>query len=291
MEVFRIAAHSFTNEQDIKFSPTEYSQFKFGSKSIARKFGKELAIKFVGSDEFTKMVDSVRNTERRIIVMSSPYVHVPTATFAMKNYFVSHLNRALYVNGIKPVLETKIHRALSYKEDYGEMSREERDRRMCGDHFRVDAELLRGNVCIYLDDIVITGAHERRVCKMLEKYGIQDGQNYFLYFAELTDPETDPKIENYLNYHYIKNLVRLNKVIENHEFVINTRVVKYILHANHEECKAFLLYQSEALLMRLYDNAIGNGYNTVEDYKENFKFLEGMVAANDKLWKPKRLPK
>ncbi len=289
MEISRIAAHSFTNEQDITFSPLEYSQFKFGSKSIARKFGKELAMKFISSEQFTELVDSVRNTDRRIIVMSSPYVHVPTATFAMKNYFVSHLNRALYAAGIKPVLETKIHRALSYKEDYGEMSREQRDKTMCGDHFRVDAELLRGNACIYLDDIVITGAHERRVVKMLQKYGIEDGQNYFLYFAELTDENTDPKIENFLNYYFIKNLIRLNKIIENHEFVINTRVVKYILHSKHDECCEFLMYQSESLLMKLYDNAIGNGYNTVADYSENFKFLEEMVAANDKTWKPKKL--
>lgn len=292
MEINRIAAYSFTNENDIQFLPEEYSQFKFGSKTIARKFGHELWAKFISTKHFLNIVQELQqNKDIRIIVMSSPYVHIPTATRAMKEYFVRHLNRTLYDYDLKPVLETKIYRESSYKSDYGAMNKEERLGIMSGDTFRVDAELLQNNICLFLDDIVITGAHEHRICQMLKKYGIENGKNYFLYFAELISENTNPVIENYLNYAYVKNLVRLNKIIENHDFKMNTRVVKYILDAPHDECKAFLNYQSDVVLQNLYHNAIGNQYNNIEDYKENFNLLEQKVLNIERIFKPNKLIK
>lgn len=292
MEIVRIASHTFTNENDIHFSPEEYSQFKFGSKTVARKFGRELAQKFISTEHYFNIAQELKaNPDQRIIVMSSPFVHIPTATWAMKDYFIRDLNQALYRLGLAPVLETKIYRKSSYKEEYGEMSKEERMRVMDNDAFRVDGSLLAGNICLFLDDIVITGAHETRICKMLQNYHLDNGKNYFLYFAHLLNSETNPKIENYLNYFYVKDLIRLNKIIENHEFLMNTRVVKYILDADHDKCESFLQYQSDTFLHTLYHNAIGNQYNLIDDYKQNFKLLEELVAKSDKTWKTAKLVK
>lgn len=292
MEINRIAAYTFTNENDIHFSPEEYSQFKFGSKTIARKYGHELWSKFISTKFFFNIIQILQNdSSKRIVVMSSPFVHIPTATWAMKDYFIRHLNRSLYDYGLKPVIETKIHRSSSYKEEYGEMSKEERMKVMSGDTFRVDAELLQNNICLFLDDIVITGAHEHRICQMLKKYKLENENNYFLYFAELLSPDTNPVIENYLNYYYVKNLVRLNKIIENHDFQMNTRVVKYILDSPVDECAAFLNYQSDTILQTLYHNAIGNEYNNIDSYKTNFIALEQKVLAIERIFKPNKLVK
>ena len=124
---------------------------------------------------------------------------------------------------------------------------------------------------------------------MLKHYNIENGSNYFLYFAELISEETNPVIENYLNYYYVKNLVRLNKIMENHDFQMNTRVVKYILDAPYDDCKSFLNYQSDTILQTLYHNAIGNMYNNVPDYKENFMYLENLVKTVESNWKPTKL--
>lgn len=292
MEITRIAAHTFTNENDIHFSPEEYSQFKFGSKIIARKYGYDLWSKFVSTKYFLDIIQKVQNDlSIRVIVMASPFVHIPTATWAMKDYFVRNLNRSLYDYGLKPIIETKIHRESSYKEEYGEMNKEQRMQVMSGDTFKVDAELLKNNICLFLDDIVITGAHEHRICQMLTKYGIDNGHNYFLYFAELLSETTNPVIENYLNYYYVKNLVRLNKIIENHDFQMNTRVVKYILDSPVEECLSFLNYQSDVILQTLYHNAIGNEYNKIESYKQNFLNLEEKVKAIERTFKTTKLTK
>lgn len=292
MEITRIAAYTFTDENNIHFSPEEYSQFKFGSKSVARKYGHELFTKFASTKFYLNIILQLQATPgKRVVVMASPFVHIPTATWAMKDYFVRHLNRSLYDYGLKPVIETKIFRENSYKEEYGDMSKEQRMAVMSGDTFKVDAELLKDNICLFLDDIVITGAHESRICQMLKKYGIDNGHNYFLYFAELLSETTNPKIENYLNYYYVKNLVRLNKIIENHDFQMNTRVVKYILDAPMSDCAYFLNYQSDTVLQTLYHNAIGNEYNNIDAYKTNFLFLEAKVKEIERMYKPVKLGK
>jgi hypothetical protein len=276
----RFSAQKFTNERDIQFDPVDYSRFKFGCKSTARKFGTELARKFIASEDYSMIIgDLYENPDMRIVVMSSPYVHIPTATFAMKDYFIRILNEHIYRNwGFKPVIETKIYRSSSYKEEYGEMSKEERFKVMENDSFHVDSELLRDNICLFLDDIVITGAHEHRIGQMLNKYNLMNYERqYFLYYAELTSGETNPVIENYLNYAFVKDLVSLDKIIKNEEYLMNTRVVKYILNAPHVECKTFLTYQRQIFLQTLYHNAIGNSYHSIPDYKENMEYLEKIL--------------
>lgn len=277
-KVIRFSAHKFDWQGDIAFSPEEYSKFKFGCKDAARNFGTDLAKKFIASTHFGIITRLSKTKNKRIIVLSSPYVHIPTATFALKDYFVREFNSALIEADTMPVLEAKIYRKSSYKEEYGEMSKEERLRVMENDTFYVDANLLKDNICIFLDDIVITGAHEHRIMKMLSAYGLDTSpDNYFLYFAELTNPRTSPKIENYLNYYFVKDLVSLDKIIKNEPFLMNTRVVKYILNAPHEEAKTFFNYQKYSFLHTLYHQAIGNGYHQIEDYKTNLFYLKSML--------------
>lgn len=277
----RFSANKFTCEDDIYFDPEKYSRFKFGCKDSARKFGTELAKKFVNSEHYQDMCTTLRAKNNRIVVMSSPYVHVPTATFAMKDYFVRYLNAVLVEDGLMPVMETKIYRKSSYKEEYGEMSKEERYKVMSADTFYVDANLLKDNIRMFLDDIVITGAHEHRILSMLEKYNLHESDdNLFLYFAELISHETNPVIENYLNYYYVTDLIKLDKIIKNEPFIMNTRVVKYILDADHEQCKTFLCYQKYVFIHTLYHNAIGNSYHTIPDYAKNLNYIKTLLNKN-----------
>ncbi len=210
--------------------------------------------------------------------MPSPYVHVPTATFAMKDYFVRSLNAALVSAGLLPVIEAKIYRKSSYKQEYGELNKTERFKVMADDSFYVDANLLRDNVCLFIDDIVITGAHEYRIFKMLEKSGLhKSNTNYFLYFAELVDENASPSIENYLNYYFVKDLFLLDKIIKNEPFIMNTRVIKYVLDADHNEALHFFKYQKPVFLQTFYHNAIGNGYHLIPDYQHNLNVLKTLI--------------
>jgi hypothetical protein len=116
---YNYSLHKIDNTANFGFSADEYSRFKFGDDLVARSFGKDLADGFIRY----YLADNVITDQ--IVVISSPYSFIPTATFAMKNYFVCQLNRWLVENGGLAVQETKVHRTITYKEDYGELSAEE----------------------------------------------------------------------------------------------------------------------------------------------------------------------
>ena len=71
------------------FEPADYSRFKHGSQSVARKFGRELADRFVTSRTFHEMKEALSDPAG-VVIYPAPYHFLPTATFALKDYFVAH---------------------------------------------------------------------------------------------------------------------------------------------------------------------------------------------------------
>ena len=128
----RFSVHKFRSKNDLTFSPAKYSKFKFGCKDVSREFGLELAGKFTESNYFTEICELSKGG-KKIFVISSPYVFIPTATFAMKDYFVREFNYVLIKNGVAPIIEAKVYRSSSYKEEYGELTAEQRMNVMKGD--------------------------------------------------------------------------------------------------------------------------------------------------------------
>lgn len=267
------AAIKITSQNSLGFDPKEYSRFKYGSKTIARKFGKILAERFFQSKEFHEIICA---TDKPIVVCSSPYHNIPTATFAMKDYFVAELNKKLVDFGMDSVSECKIYRTPSYIQDYGEMNEEDRERVISGDDFYIDEKYLEGKFVIFLDDIRITGAHERRVEKMIQSLSVEFEYMY-IYFAELTAVTVDPKIENYLNFNFISSLLDIDWIIKNDKFLFNTRVVKYIVGANHQEFTNFIRYQSDIFRETLYKYAVANSYHKHEEFRENIAELRSLL--------------
>lgn len=266
--------HKINNKETITFSPEEYSKFKFGDKDIARKFGYQLAEGFIS--------DFLKNNpiNNQIVVISSPYCFIPTATFAMKDYFVKQLNEYLAENGFDVVEETKIHRTITYKEDYGKLSAEKRKSLIGKDSFHIDKEFVKGKTLLFLDDIKITGSHEWVIDKMIDGYNL-DNDHVFLYFAELINKEVDPTIENWLNFYYVKSLLDLDRILKNNNFLLNTRMVKYILNGNHEEFKTFIEYQPRRVVDSIYHLALGNSYHKMDSYKKNFDLVREIVKSRE----------
>ncbi len=270
MNASTLSLHKIKSRHYLPFSAVEYSKFKFGDKDIARKFGHDLANDFIRY--YTHSLPRIN----QIVVISSPYCFIPTATFAMKDYFVQTLNKELVFKGHKPVQETKIHRTITYKEDYGNLDAEERMALIGRDGFHIDKGFIEGKTLLFLDDVKISGSHENVIKRMLDKYGI-DNDRVFVYFAELVNKEIHPNIENELNYAFVKSLLHLDKIIKNENFLINTRVVKYILNSDHEEFKTFIQYQPLRFVSNLFDAAIGNSYHDIEDYAANLQYIQKMI--------------
>jgi hypothetical protein len=267
--------HKINDSIDLGFSPDEYSRFKFGDEKIAKKFGDQLAEGFIETQLIKEPI------AQQIVVISSPYSFIPTATFCMKNYFVFRLNRWLSENGFPVIQEAKVHRTITYKEDYGELDAEERIKLIGNDSFQIDKNFLIGKTIVFLDDIKITGSHERMILKMVDQYNLPN-EIHLLYFAELTNKDIPPQFENYLNYHFVKSIFDVEKIIHSKHFFINTRIVKYILNYDFDTFCVFLENQSDEMIHDLFNMALGNSYHSIEVYAKNFNFMKNYLFNNKK---------
>ncbi|AOM80352.1 phosphoribosyltransferase family protein [Pedobacter steynii] len=271
---YTYSLHKIHNTDNFGFEPNDYSRFKFGDEQVARSFGKDLA------DGFIRYYLTENFITGQIVVISSPYCFIPTATFAMKNYFVSQLNRWLVEHGGLVVQEAKVHRTITYKEDYGALSAEDRMNLIGNDSFHIDKDFLEGKTLLFLDDIKITGSHERMILKMVKEYGLKN-DIHMLYYAELMNKDIHPNVENHLNYHQVKSIFHLEEIIKGGNFCINTRIVKYILNCDFNSFSIFLERQSGDFINNLYDLSLGNSYHTIESYSENLNYLKNYIYSNN----------
>jgi len=264
------ALHQIHNTAEFGFDPDAYSRFKFGDDQVAKQFGLALADGFIRNYLKDNFIDN------QIVVISSPYSFIPTATFAMKNYFVHQLNRWMVDNGGLVVQEAKVHRTITYKEDYGALSAEERMNLIGNDSFQIDKQFLEHKTLLFLDDIRITGSHERMILKMVDTYEMKN-DIHLLYFAELANLEIHPNVENMLNYHQVKSIFDLESIIKSGAFSFNTRIVKYILNTDLNSFSIFINNQTEDFIELLYNLALGNGYHTIEAYAENLGYIKEQI--------------
>jgi len=264
--VIKYSLHKINDSENLTFSNNEYSKFKFGDGFIAEKFGKELA-KFFIKDELSQNYDG-----KQLVVVSSPYSFIPTATFFLKNHFVYELNKWLAVNEFPVIQETKIHRSISYNEDYGALNAKERMDLIGNDVFYIDKIFIENKLLIFIDDIRITGNHEKVITKMLSNLDINKNY-YLLYFAELTNILIHPNIENSLNYAFVKSIFDLDEIISNRSFAINTRIVKFILNSDHESFKKFIQNKDYEFIYLIINMSIGNSYHLIESYSLNLSYL------------------
>jgi PRTase ComF-like len=263
--------HSIHNSEAFSFCPAAYSRFKFGDDAVAEDFGIALAKGFI-EQHANALLESPQ-----LVVISSPYAFIPTATFAMKNYFVYTLNQWLATQNRPVVQETKIHRTITYKEDYGELDAAARIKLIGNDSFHIDRTFLQGKTLLFLDDIKITGSHERMIQRMIEQYGLNNSR-FLLYYAELIDRTIHPNIENHLNYYSVKSIEDLIPIIQSERFAINTRIVKYILQTHQNSFVPFIQKQSLQFASQLYNMALGNSYHTIDAYQANLSTLQQHIA-------------
>jgi hypothetical protein len=85
------------------------------------------------------------------------------------------------------------------------------------------------------------------IMKIVAAYGLQN-DIYMLYFARLINKNIHPNIENLLNYYLVKTIFDLEAIIKSGNFIINKRIVKYILNYNLNAFASLLKTITIALL-------------------------------------------
>jgi hypothetical protein len=260
--LIRFSAFQIDNPDEIPFSPEEYSRFKFGDGKVAEKFGFQLAHRFI------QYHGNFLRKGKPMVVISSPYAHIPTASFHLKRHFVNGINDWLISNNLPVVQESKMHRSVTYRVDYGNLDAEERSRLIENDKLHLDRTFLGERTLLFMDDIRITGSHEKLISRYLESNAYAN-EIFLIYFAELTNKEISPKIENFLNYYFVKGIGEVLSIMKDPGFCVNTRIVKFLLSSNPSDFSIFLDNAEMAIRQEVFFSAIGNEYHEIEEYRTN----------------------
>lgn len=259
--------HKIDDESLYPFDPNEYSWFKFGDKQYAEKFASDLFEGFI--EEFGDILLS----KKEIIILPSPYLSIPTASNFLCFYFKKCLNSFLFKNNRKASIESKIYRNQTYLTDYGNLSFDERVKLIANDTYYIDKDFINNKLCIFVDDIKITGSHEHTVNKILEQYSV-NGDFVFVYFAELTNKAIHPKIENHFNYFAVKSVENIVDVVNRTNFQYNTRVIKYILNLDEEQFNFLINSIPIDKRNELFHLAISNNYHQIVEYQNNIEVIK-----------------
>ncbi|MGJ1431529.1 phosphoribosyltransferase family protein [Sphingobacterium spiritivorum] len=254
--------HKIMHQEHCPFDEAAYSWFKFGDIQYAEKFAEELFNGFI--NQFGTIILS----QTDILLLPSPYHSIPTASNYLCAGFKKHLNRFLFENGKNACIETKMHRQQTYTQDYGNLDYQQRLSLISNDTYYIDRQFLNGKCCLFLDDIKITGSHERTVSKILDQYQVK-GDFIFIYYAELINKEIHPNIENHYNYFAVRSVQDIIAVMNRDSFRFNTRIVKYIMTLQQQDFDMLIRNIPEALKRELSQLAISNNYHQIKEYQHN----------------------
>jgi len=257
--------HKIDDDAKLSFSPSDYSKFKFGDPMSTDSFGKHLA------SGFLQQSGNLLLQHNDIVFLPSPFNCIPTASYFLSQKFKTEVNKFLHKHDKKALLESKIHRYKTYSEDYGNLNSEERLNLISTDTYHVDTKFLTNRLCIFLDDIKITGSHELIIRKILRQNNIE-GDFMFVYFAELTNKNISPVFENFLNYHFVKGIDEIKVLLNNPGLQINTRTIKFILNEKNP-INSLILDVPKNVFQKIIDYAIGNNYHLMDEYKVNLNKL------------------
>lgn len=241
---------------------------KYGSGSVAIKFGKELADAF-----FNTHYDII--VSKNIVVMESAYAHMRNAASLVTDAFTDRLNDLIVEFNGKHVERTKINRIVPYIADYGKLSAKKRMKLLRKDTFTLDADFVKNKFMIFIDDIFITGTHQMKIEEMVESYGFDFGECMCVYYAELTNSAEDPAIESFLNESSIRDLDGLSSLISRDvNYRVIVRTVKMILaEPDTSKMGPFLCSLSDAMVNEIYMRCLGEGYYKNPAFSTNFAML------------------
>ncbi|KAK1978103.1 PRTase ComF-like protein [Colletotrichum cereale] len=277
-----LVLYPIEDEANPGFNKHDYSRFKYGDVTFANQYGREMA-KLAWQELVKPILDEDRADNKPLARFASMLSRgsLPTAATTFESYFCQYLNRYLAEAGAYAVLSLPILKATSASrsEDYATMSDEDREKFMNDEHFTFDKEAVKDMVVFNLDDIYITGGHERAIRRTFKQESDAGRHNdvYYLYIAKLVNTSIDPAIETRLNEVAVPQFSDLKAIIEGPMFVIENRFVKRMLKASRSDLEALIdsLNDGKAFAKKLYDAALKNDFHMGGNaYKANLKLVK-----------------
>lgn len=283
----RIITHNIADLETSSFDSAEYSAFKHGEKHIINSFAEELAENIIKlrHKEFVQKVELTE--ECSVAVFGAPYNKLETASSHLARRVVHLLN--LYYVGTGIIFnEYKINRQHSYTQDYSKMSAEDRDKALTSESFEFEPDhhaiAALCDWCLFIDDIYITGSHERRIQELIDRTMVSEMNYDFCYYAFLQEGVNTPELEDSLNNQkcYSNDESTIGSVLYClgiDIFIPNTRVIKRLFSANSSDWESLLyeyLKDGDITLfniLELKEACEKNEYHIHPTYQQNYNIL------------------
>lgn len=248
-------------QENCIFDAQLYSRFKYGSGKIAAQYAREL----------TTLLEPFFKPTQDWLVTSSAYRFVPTASASIVNFLLRYMRQYTDNKLVSSVNEIKIHRDILFASDYGNLKQTEREELMRQTPLFIDNQACRGKYLLVVDDLRVTGAHEKRLRELLYTTGAK--AVYFVYVAEWKE-QVEATIEHKLNHEWVKSVENLKYIIDNEEFKINARVCKFLLsYPSLPDLENFYRSLPASLLLEINNAIRGDGYDLMLAYREHYEVL------------------
>jgi hypothetical protein len=265
-----VSAHKITNDKEFSFDPTIYSKFKYGCVSSSVAMAEELVRTFLHHDKLYNIVDE----DTEIVIVPYAYRSIPSAATFLADNIRLILNWHYHNKGLCPVSSTKIHREVICEPDFGTLSEEERNEILSNERLSLNEDIVKNKFVLFVDDIRVTGAHERLVESMINTYPHKS--HIHLYYAE-TAPGIVPTIENTLNKFYVKGGEELVEILSSKHYMA-ARMIKEILRLDRGNISRFVnSFSTLDLFINIINHAIAEGYDKLSTFKNNFNYLKNIV--------------
>lgn len=270
------SAYESADTGRLPFSPARYSRYKYGSVTAADTFAHPLVAAF--GERHPGLARAPR-----LLMTSSPYTCVPTAATTLARRMRPALNEARARYGLSPVPLVQVDRIGTSAGDYGMLSAAARDRRMAASilssrRFRPDQ--VRGAHLLVIDDVRVTGAHQRCLMRASEELPLES--RIFLYiasFAGLASGDLDPMLEDALNHAAVTTLDHLAQIVEAGDFAWNVRVCKFVLSpVNRHDLPSFLARMPGWFVRGLHRNSSQDGHAAMGLYAPSHAVVSAELA-------------
>lgn len=246
----------------------EYSQFKYGNGTIAQRYGRLMGRQVI--QNFPTLLD-----EEAVHITSSAFKVAPPASSALLNPFMESINDYAKEEGSDTLfLPLRIHRANLTNGDYATMTIEEREAIVAQNGLSLEEGAdIKQKTVIALDDIYVTGSHERSIEHVLEKNNV--GDTIYSYILEAKGGKSQPKIEATINGNAVKNVEDIITLAQNKDFTPNARLCKYILSQSIADIERFTTEVPTHVRDLVVRYAVGDELHQMSSYSTTFDTLIG----------------
>ena len=258
-----------------EISLEEYSRFKYGDGDVATKFGHLVAQRAL------EVIPVDIDNPMPILVTSSAYKVAPPASQSLLEPFVTAVRDELPQAHIEPF---KIYRSVLTEGDYASMTLEQREMVMERNGLVLPDGLPEtARAVIALDDILVTGSHERMLHRKLD--GTIDALMLYCYILDVSEDATNPAIEAAINHIAMSSLQSLIHIAKtSSSFIPNARSCKMVVGSTSDEVHAFVEEASETAmpLETILEYVEGDELEQMQRYEAGVQALRKAITHKSK---------